>query len=36
MVRLMNSLIHSYIAMNREDKVRELRTLQSVLLERLD
>lgn len=35
MVRLMNSLIHSYIAMNREDKVRELRTLQSVLLERL-
>lgn len=34
--RLMDSLIHSYIAMNREDKVRELKALQSVLLERTD
>jgi regulator of sirC expression with transglutaminase-like and TPR domain len=36
MVRLISSLIHSYIALNREDKVRELRALQSVLLERVD
>ncbi|MFN8777728.1 MAG: transglutaminase-like domain-containing protein [Flavobacteriales bacterium] len=35
-IRLMNSLIHSYIALNRDDKVRELRTLQSILLERMD
>jgi len=33
--RLMDSVIDSYIAMNREDKVRELRALQSVLLEQM-
>jgi len=35
-VRLMSTLIHGYISMNREDKVRELRALQSVLLEQID
>jgi regulator of sirC expression with transglutaminase-like and TPR domain len=33
--RMMNNLIHSYIAMNRDDKVRELQALQSVLLEQV-
>jgi regulator of sirC expression with transglutaminase-like and TPR domain len=31
--RMLNNLIHSYIASNRDDKVRELRALQSLLLE---
>lgn len=31
--RMINNLIHSYIAQNKEDKVRELRALQSILLE---
>lgn len=31
--RMINNLIHSYIAMNKADKVRELRSLQSLLLE---
>jgi len=31
--RMLNSLIHSYIALNNEDKVRELKALQSLLLE---
>jgi len=30
---MLNNLIHAYIAWNRDDKVRELRTLQSLLLE---
>lgn len=34
--RMLNNLIHSYIARNNEDKVRELRALQSVLLEKVD
>lgn len=32
--RMLNNLIHAYIAMNKEEKVRELRSLQSLLLER--
>jgi regulator of sirC expression with transglutaminase-like and TPR domain len=32
--RMLNNLIHSYIAINKDDKVRELRTLQSLLLEK--
>jgi regulator of sirC expression with transglutaminase-like and TPR domain len=31
--RMMNNLIHSYIAVNKDEKVRELRSLQSLLLE---
>jgi hypothetical protein len=31
--RMINNLIHSYIAKNQEEKVRELKALQSVLLE---
>jgi regulator of sirC expression with transglutaminase-like and TPR domain len=31
--RMLNNLIHAYIAANRDDKVRELRTLLSLLLE---
>ncbi|MFY7970663.1 MAG: transglutaminase family protein [Flavobacteriales bacterium] len=31
--RMINNLIHSYIAQNKEEKVRELRALQSILLE---
>ncbi len=31
--RMLNNLIHSYIAANNDDKVRELRTMQSLLLE---
>jgi regulator of sirC expression with transglutaminase-like and TPR domain len=31
--RMINNLIHTYIAKNQEDKVRELKSLQSVLLE---
>jgi len=31
--RMINNLIHSYIAQNKEEKVRELRAMQSILLE---
>jgi regulator of sirC expression with transglutaminase-like and TPR domain len=31
--RMINNLIHAYIAQNKEEKVRELRALQSILLE---
>ena len=31
--RMINNLIHTYIAKNQEDKVRELKSLQSILLE---
>jgi regulator of sirC expression with transglutaminase-like and TPR domain len=31
--RMINNLIHAYIAKNQEDKVRELKSLQSILLE---
>lgn len=31
--RMLNNLIHAYIAANNEEKVRELRTLQSLILE---
>jgi len=31
--RMMNNLIHSYISINNDDKVRELRAMQSLLLE---
>ncbi|HEY8403461.1 MAG TPA: transglutaminase-like domain-containing protein [Flavobacteriales bacterium] len=31
--RMLNNLIHSYISLNNDDKVRELKTLQSLLLE---
>jgi hypothetical protein len=31
--RMINNLIHSYIAAGRDEKVRELRTLLSLLLE---
>ena len=31
--RMINNLIHSYIAAGRDEKVRELRALQSLLLE---
>lgn len=31
--RMINNLIHAYIAKNQEDKVRELKALQSILLE---
>jgi regulator of sirC expression with transglutaminase-like and TPR domain len=31
--RMLNNLIHTYISLNNDDKVRELRTLQSLLLE---
>lgn len=31
--RMLNNLIHSYIALNNDDKVRELRAMQSLLLE---
>ncbi|MFY7707724.1 MAG: transglutaminase family protein [Flavobacteriales bacterium] len=34
--RMLNNLIHSYISRNNEDKVRELRALQSILLEQED
>lgn len=36
MSRMINNLIHSYIARNNEEKVRELRVLQSILLEQED
>jgi len=32
--RMLNNLIHAYIAASNDDKVRELRTLQSLLLEK--
>jgi regulator of sirC expression with transglutaminase-like and TPR domain len=32
--RMLNNLIHSYIAANNDDKVRELRTMQSLILEK--
>lgn len=32
--RMLNNLIHSYIAASNDEKVRELRTMQSLLLER--
>lgn len=34
--RMLNNLIHSYIGLNDQEKVRELRTLQSILLEKED
>jgi regulator of sirC expression with transglutaminase-like and TPR domain len=34
--RMLNNLIHSYISRNDEEKVSELRTLQSILLEKED
>ncbi len=34
--RMLNNLIHSYISRNNEEKVRELRALQSILLEQED
>jgi hypothetical protein len=32
--RMLNNLIHSYIAASNDEKVRELRALQSLLLEK--
>jgi regulator of sirC expression with transglutaminase-like and TPR domain len=32
--RMLNNLIHAYIAANNDDKVRELRTMQSLILEK--
>lgn len=32
--RMLNNLIHAYIATNNDDKVRELRTMQSLILEK--
>jgi regulator of sirC expression with transglutaminase-like and TPR domain len=32
--RMLNNLIHAYISSNNDDKVRELRTMQSLILER--
>ena len=34
--RMLNNLIHSYITSNNDEKVRELRTMQSLLLEKED